>query len=752
MNHALRIFPRFRAAAILLVSLGLTLGAAAQNTNIAINATGVAADPKALLDISSLSKGLLIPRMANLTSIPAPLPEGLTAYRTGGPTVRGFYIVKNGVWEMLRSGRHGWDTYGNTLNDLTDPNPDFIGTTDGKPMYLRTNNLLRMKMDGTANTNPGYISVGYPIAYNALQRLDIYEALSMYYVPPVGNYASNTNAPGVFRYQPFGTGVGNTNYRYGSLELPAVKSPSTPASVLGTTNNYPLQYAAHWGNVDGTAQEQGLAGPPMRQPKNNGWRAFENPYDERINVAWSHFREAECTAPTDSVQMPVSGTIVGSNNAVVGPNGIFVTPFHTFGGANFVSARRQYLYRATELNLEVGQALGNPAALTGLCPGGQVSKIGFYAYNAGFKTVPMNGGTVTVRNAPLGLDELNGFDNTAADPSNLSCGTFAKWPLNGAANSWQYVTISPPFVWDGSSNVLVEVAYRGNPENVASRPTQCTNAGFYASYGAQVKTLNGFDQLPDPSPLAWSCANFLNPQTRMKDASTTVGYESGKSTYRPIIKFFGSVAKAGPGGVNNVSGTGNYIYYPGALVVEDGSDTIATKIPWGLRRPTHPTGHSYYSYQGNGTISAQRGVFDDGSRLNDHVFDRAFDGRVAPGDAEHFGDQRLLPLRDLESFTRTNRHLPTMKGREDWNSSGGFSLGDITNQLWATTETHALYVTELHDKLNVIEMLTNDRPITAAEFNTARQQLTDMAQYTDAQKARLIASLRKRAPLTPLTR
>jgi hypothetical protein len=61
-------------------------------------------------------------------------------------------------------------------------------------------------------------------------------------------------------------------------------------------------------------------------------------------------------------------------------------------------------------------------------------------------------------------------------------------------------------------------------------------------------------------------------------------------------------------------------------------------------------------------------------------------------------------------------------------------------------------VADLHDKLNVIEMLTSDRPITATEFQTASRELEGMAAYTDAEKARLIAGLRKRVPLTTPSR
>lgn len=744
MNDALRTLARFRVAAVLITTLGTALGVAAQG-NIAINTTGAAAAPQAMLDISSLTKGLLIPRM---NSFPAATPEGLTGYLTTG--VRGFYVVKNGTWQLLGTGKNGWDLYGNALLDPANPNPDFIGTTDSSPMYFRTNNAHRMKLDGGS----GNLSVGHTVAYTAQQRLDINGALSMYYatgstVPE----ASQTTAAGVFRYQPFGTVTGTVNYQYGTGEIKAVGT-GTPANVLNATNNYPLQYAAHWGNVDGTALQQGATGPPVLQPRNNGWRAFENPYTEKIAQPWTHFAEAVCTSTAGVEAIVPQFTGGPARVSSVDP---LVTPAPGSPGANSLWYRRQYLYLAREVGLELAQLSGAAGTYEGLCPGGPVTKILFDFGAVGQRNaIP---GNVTVRNAPLGLNALNGFDNTPDNSGTMGCGTIgAVWPSTAVAG-WETINLSTPFKWDGHSNVLVEVAVNspGFPPlgpQITTRPVTVTNTGFNATYGMNTTTPPTAFLIPDPSPgPGWGCNLTLNVSTRLPDnvPAGNPAYTYGSSQLRPIIKFMGTVAKLGPTGPNYTTGTGNYISYPGALVLEDGTISNTT-IPWGMWRPNHPVGNSYYSYKGFGTISAQRGVFDNGSRLNDHVFDRAFDGRVAPGDAAHFGEQTLLPLRELENYTRTNRHLPTMKGREEWDRSGGFSLGDLTNQLWATTETHALYVTELHDKLNVIEMLTNERPITTAEFCTAQQQLANMPEYTDAQKARLIASLRQRSPLTPLSR
>ncbi len=62
----------------------LTLCANAWSQNIAVNETGAAPHPSAIIDASSTTKGFLPPQMttAQRNAIPTPLPEGLTIYNT----------------------------------------------------------------------------------------------------------------------------------------------------------------------------------------------------------------------------------------------------------------------------------------------------------------------------------------------------------------------------------------------------------------------------------------------------------------------------------------------------------------------------------------------------------------------------------------------------------------------------------------------------------------------------------------------
>ena len=104
----------------------------------------------AMLEISNTSKGLLIPRMNSgqrmLISSPA---QGLLVYQTDPPV--GFYYNSGtpGIpnWEIIATGSLPSPNYWNlTGNGTTDPNINFIGTTDNQSLNFKTNNVLRLKL------------------------------------------------------------------------------------------------------------------------------------------------------------------------------------------------------------------------------------------------------------------------------------------------------------------------------------------------------------------------------------------------------------------------------------------------------------------------------------------------------------------------------------------------------------------------------------------------------------------------------
>ena len=125
--------------------------------NVAINSTGTAANTASVLDISSTSAGLLIPRVtaAQKTGL-NPLPEaaqGLTVYQTDG--TEGYYYNTSTTttpsWVKLL-GDEGWKLTGNAG---TTPGTDFIGTTDAQAWVIKTNNAERARILSGGNFGIG---------------------------------------------------------------------------------------------------------------------------------------------------------------------------------------------------------------------------------------------------------------------------------------------------------------------------------------------------------------------------------------------------------------------------------------------------------------------------------------------------------------------------------------------------------------------------------------------------------------------
>jgi len=117
-----------------------------QNAGIGTNSP----NSSAKLDITGVSKGLLIPRMDSLTiqSIPNPA-KGLLVYDSSKNQLMvntGNAVIPN--WQTLVS-NSGWALNGNTG---TSPAVNFIGTTDDKPLLFKINNQWSGIIDSAHET------------------------------------------------------------------------------------------------------------------------------------------------------------------------------------------------------------------------------------------------------------------------------------------------------------------------------------------------------------------------------------------------------------------------------------------------------------------------------------------------------------------------------------------------------------------------------------------------------------------------
>lgn len=479
--------------------------------------------------------------------------------------------------------------------------------------------------------------------------------------------------------------------------------------LTGTTANTNVG-TIRWNATD--LWHEGYMGPAA------GWRKLPNDYQVFGPLAYTHHAEATCGAGFAEIANNIP-------NAPLPPgaqwsNAPTVTPYVNQTGTGKI--RKQMMFLVNELNVELAQLNGNTTWTQGLCPGQPINEIGFFIGQGGLGR--QWSWQVAVFHAPPGLNDLTAGFVANTDPG-TGCGFNAPTTqLRPAvpASQWDVFPLSTPFVWDGARNIIVEVVFSvGSLVGTSNVPVKVsTTSGnlSYTRYGGNSGTC---------LTISPACSGIV--QGSGMDIACGLG---GASTIRPVVRFGGTVATT-PGPI--VPGNGNYIVYDGGFMVEETPG-------WRLWvNPPDP----YRSFKGPGTIHAENGVYDNGVRLNDHVFDRHFDGRVAPADAETVGAQRHLSIQEMAEFTRLNRRLPTMKGREAWEREHGFSFGDLTNQLWTTTETHALYLTELNRQAHLLEVLSTDRPLRPDEVGPMTSAVKALPELTDAQKARMVSDLNGRA-------
>ena len=122
---------------------------------VSINATGAAANSDAMLDISSTSSGLLIPRMteAQRNAITSP-SASLLIYQIDQDS--GYHYYDGANWVPLLSGGNnavgGWRLTGNSGTNVS---TNFIGTTDAVDWTIRTNNTERIRVESGGNVGIG---------------------------------------------------------------------------------------------------------------------------------------------------------------------------------------------------------------------------------------------------------------------------------------------------------------------------------------------------------------------------------------------------------------------------------------------------------------------------------------------------------------------------------------------------------------------------------------------------------------------
>lgn len=171
---------------MLLLHLAIITAALAQN--IAINDNGAQPDTSAMLDVSSVTRGFLIPRMAKSQKNSIPLPAaGLLVYQTGPDSI-GFHYYDGSSWVMINNSSFNtsWNLNGNTGTSSA----NFIGTTDAQPIRFK----IKGASAGIIDSANSLVAIGLgAMRRNVASKNNVAIGTAALYTG--GNYAGTITAP-----------------------------------------------------------------------------------------------------------------------------------------------------------------------------------------------------------------------------------------------------------------------------------------------------------------------------------------------------------------------------------------------------------------------------------------------------------------------------------------------------------------------------------------------------------------------------
>ncbi len=106
-----------------------------------------------ILELESSRQGLLLPRLADTAAINALTPpDGMIIYLNSDKSLR---LRSNGSWKKIADLSEASSNWSLNGNSGTNPANNFIGTVDGQPLVIRTDNTERLRVDAAGNVGIG---------------------------------------------------------------------------------------------------------------------------------------------------------------------------------------------------------------------------------------------------------------------------------------------------------------------------------------------------------------------------------------------------------------------------------------------------------------------------------------------------------------------------------------------------------------------------------------------------------------------
>lgn len=106
-----------------------------------------------ILELESTRQGLLLPRLTDTAAINLLTPpNGMIIFLSSDQSLR---LRSNGSWVKIADLASATANWSLTGNSGTNPATNFIGTIDGQPLVVRTNNAERLRVDAAGNVGIG---------------------------------------------------------------------------------------------------------------------------------------------------------------------------------------------------------------------------------------------------------------------------------------------------------------------------------------------------------------------------------------------------------------------------------------------------------------------------------------------------------------------------------------------------------------------------------------------------------------------
>jgi hypothetical protein len=149
MNN--RFTTLFRKIVFLLIPL-LTVGTLLQ-AQLKVGDNPTSMQKSSILELESTRQGLLLPRLSDTTNINAlNPPDGMIIFLSADKSLR---LRSNGAWKKIADLSEASSNWSLTGNSGTNPANQFLGTVDGQPLVIRTDNAERMRVAANGNVGIG---------------------------------------------------------------------------------------------------------------------------------------------------------------------------------------------------------------------------------------------------------------------------------------------------------------------------------------------------------------------------------------------------------------------------------------------------------------------------------------------------------------------------------------------------------------------------------------------------------------------